>query len=169
MLVRPIFGRLCWLEISLKTNAARPKDEITLRQGVQVVKKIGMSEAAGTMWLWLPRRQQSNPASAAQNEFTLRELEPAARAMGMQIQIMNAGTRREIDAAFETIARERHDALLVGSDTSEGAAPRPSPYIKKIERVQMPNALYHCTADRLRPSGCYGSSAGTSGCAGSSP
>jgi hypothetical protein len=117
MLVRPIFGRLCWLEISLKTNAARPKDEITLRQGVQVVKKIGMSEAAGTMWLWLPRRQQSNPASAAQNEFTLRELEPAARAMGMQIQIMNAGTRREIDAAFETIARERHDALLVGSDT----------------------------------------------------
>jgi len=40
-----------------------------------------------------------------------------ARAMGMQIQIMNARTRREIDAAFETIARERHDALLVGSDT----------------------------------------------------
>jgi len=40
-----------------------------------------------------------------------------ARAMGMQIQIMNAGTRREIDAAFETIAREQHDALLVGSDT----------------------------------------------------
>ena len=30
---------------------------------------------------------------------------------------MNAGTRPEIDAAFETIARARHDALLVGSDT----------------------------------------------------
>jgi hypothetical protein len=29
--------------------------------------------------------------------------------------------------------------------SSEGAAPRPSPYIKKIERVQMPNALYHRT------------------------
>ena len=42
---------------------------------------------------------------------------PAARAMGMQIQIMNARTRREIDAAFQTIARERHDALLVGSDS----------------------------------------------------
>src|SRR6516165_8193055 len=40
-----------------------------------------------------------------------------ARAMGMQIQIMNARTRREIDAAFQTIARERHVALLVGSDT----------------------------------------------------
>jgi hypothetical protein len=51
----------------------------------------------------------------------------------------------------------------------EGAPPRPSPYIKKLERVQMPNALYRRTADRLRPSGCYGSSAGTSGCAGSSP
>ena len=31
------------------------------------------------------------------------------------------------------------------------------PYIKKLERVQMPNALYRRTADRLTPSECYGS------------
>jgi putative ABC transport system substrate-binding protein len=36
-----------------------------------------------------------NPASAAQNEFTLRELEAAARATRVQIQILNAGTRQE--------------------------------------------------------------------------
>src|SRR5262249_56047304 len=53
-----------------------------------------------------------NPASAAQNEFTLRELEPAARAMGVQIQIMNAGTRQEIDAPFETIPPHPHHPLL---------------------------------------------------------
>jgi putative ABC transport system substrate-binding protein len=57
-----------------------------------------------------------NPASAAANEFTLRELEPAARATRVQIQILNAGTRQEIDAAFAVIARERPDALFVGPD-----------------------------------------------------
>jgi putative ABC transport system substrate-binding protein len=35
----------------------------------------------------------------------------------VQIQILNAGTRQEIDAAFEVIARERPDALLVTPDT----------------------------------------------------
>jgi putative tryptophan/tyrosine transport system substrate-binding protein len=58
-----------------------------------------------------------NPASAAQNEFTLRELEGAARATRVQIQILNAGTRQEIDAAFAVIARERPDALFIPSDT----------------------------------------------------
>jgi putative ABC transport system substrate-binding protein len=52
-----------------------------------------------------------NPASAAQNEFTLRELEGAARVTRVQIQILNAGTRQEIDAAFAP------DALFIPSDT----------------------------------------------------
>ena len=36
----------------------------------------------------------------------------AARAMGLQIQVFNASNSREIDAAFETFARERPDALF---------------------------------------------------------
>ncbi len=36
--------------------------------------------------------------------------------MGLQIQVLNASTSREIDAAFATFARERPDALFVGSD-----------------------------------------------------
>ena len=36
--------------------------------------------------------------------------------MGLQIQVLNASTSREIDAAFATLARERPDALFVGSD-----------------------------------------------------
>jgi putative ABC transport system substrate-binding protein len=43
-------------------------------------------------------------------------VEPAARALGLQIQILNASTGREIDAAFATLVGERPDALLVGSD-----------------------------------------------------
>ena len=36
--------------------------------------------------------------------------------MGLQIQIFNAGTSREIDAAFATLVRARPDALFVGGD-----------------------------------------------------
>jgi putative ABC transport system substrate-binding protein len=57
-----------------------------------------------------------NPANATNTETTLRDVEPAARAMGLQIQVLNASTSREIDAAFATIARERPDALFVGND-----------------------------------------------------
>ena len=57
-----------------------------------------------------------NPANAVVAETTLRDVEPAARAMGLQIQVLNASTSREINAAFETFGRERPDALFVGAD-----------------------------------------------------
>ena len=57
-----------------------------------------------------------NPANAANTETTLRDVEAAARAIGLQIQVLNASTSREIDAAFATFVRERPDALFVGSD-----------------------------------------------------
>jgi putative ABC transport system substrate-binding protein len=56
-----------------------------------------------------------NPATPI-TETTLRDVQPAARAMGLQIQVFNASTSREIDAAFATFVRERPDALFVGSD-----------------------------------------------------
>jgi ABC-type uncharacterized transport system substrate-binding protein len=37
--------------------------------------------------------------------------------MGLQIQVLNASTSGEIDAAFATFVRERPDALLVGGDS----------------------------------------------------
>ena len=56
-----------------------------------------------------------NPANAATYESTLGDLEPAARAMRLQIQVLNADTSREIDAAFANLGRERPDALFVGT------------------------------------------------------
>jgi putative tryptophan/tyrosine transport system substrate-binding protein len=47
-------------------------------------------------------------------ETTLRDVEAAARAIGLQIQVFNASTSREINAAFATFVRERPDALFVG-------------------------------------------------------
>jgi len=57
-----------------------------------------------------------NPANANVAESTLREAQKAAPTIGLQIQILNASTIGEIDAAFATLARERPDALLVAGD-----------------------------------------------------
>ena len=57
-----------------------------------------------------------NPANATSTEATLRDVEAAARAMGLQIHVLKASTSREIDAAFATLVRERAEALFVGSD-----------------------------------------------------
>ena len=54
-----------------------------------------------------------NPANATNAETTLRDVQSAARTMGLQIHTLNASNSREIDAAF---ARERPDALFVGND-----------------------------------------------------
>jgi putative tryptophan/tyrosine transport system substrate-binding protein len=54
-----------------------------------------------------------NPAEAAIAASNLRDVETAAHAMRLQIQVLNASTSREIDAAFMSIARERPDALFV--------------------------------------------------------
>ena len=55
-----------------------------------------------------------NPAEATIAEATLRDVEAAARGMGLQIQVVNVSTSREINAAFATLAQERPDALFVG-------------------------------------------------------
>ena len=57
-----------------------------------------------------------NPANAVNTEPTLRDVQSAAGAMGLQIQVLEASTSREINAAFASLGRERPDALFVGPD-----------------------------------------------------
>jgi len=57
-----------------------------------------------------------NPANATTADSTLRDLAPAARAVGLQIMVHKTSTSREIDAAFDTFVRERPDALFVNPD-----------------------------------------------------
>jgi len=54
--------------------------------------------------------------TASPDGFTERLRGFAARAMGLQIQVLNASTSREIDASFATLARERPAAIFVGID-----------------------------------------------------
>jgi putative ABC transport system substrate-binding protein len=58
-----------------------------------------------------------NRAIATNAETTLQDMQEAARTIGLQIQVLDAGTSREIEAAFATLERERADALFVGADS----------------------------------------------------
>ena len=57
-----------------------------------------------------------NPANASVARTTSRDAQGAAPSMGLNIQILNASTIGEIDAAFATLVRERADALFVDGD-----------------------------------------------------
>src|SRR5262249_13860045 len=56
-----------------------------------------------------------SPTNAAVTEATLKDVETAAPAMRLQIQVANADNSREIDAAFATFVRERPDVLFVNT------------------------------------------------------
>jgi putative ABC transport system substrate-binding protein len=57
-----------------------------------------------------------NPANATTTESTLRDVAAAARAIGLQIKVLNASTSQEIEAAFASSMRERSDALFIAAD-----------------------------------------------------
>jgi putative tryptophan/tyrosine transport system substrate-binding protein len=57
-----------------------------------------------------------NPANTTNTEPTLRAVQEAAPTIGLQIQILNATTIGEIDAAFAALARQHCDAMFVGPD-----------------------------------------------------
>jgi putative ABC transport system substrate-binding protein len=58
-----------------------------------------------------------NPANVTNTETTLRDVQSTARSMGLQIQIFNASTSRDINAAFANLVHERPDAVFVGVDS----------------------------------------------------
>jgi putative ABC transport system substrate-binding protein len=58
-----------------------------------------------------------NPATGPTAESTLQQVKQVAQAIGLQIQVHNAGTSREIDEAFAALARERAEALFVAADS----------------------------------------------------
>ena len=57
-----------------------------------------------------------NPANIRNTSAALSDLDLTARARGLQIQVLNASSSREIDATFATLLHERPDALFVTGD-----------------------------------------------------
>jgi putative tryptophan/tyrosine transport system substrate-binding protein len=57
-----------------------------------------------------------NPTTPNLAESIANDMEAAGRALGLQIQTLNASTRDEIDAAFAALAQLRARALVIGGD-----------------------------------------------------
>jgi putative ABC transport system substrate-binding protein len=57
-----------------------------------------------------------NPANATTAEATINDVTEAARALGLQVQVIKATTANEIDAAFAALAGERPDAVFIATD-----------------------------------------------------
>ena len=62
-----------------------------------------------------------NPRNTLIAKSTVRDVQKAAPTMGLHVQILNASTVGEVDAAFAAIVRERADALFVAPDAFFGS------------------------------------------------
>ena len=105
------------VKLGLVSSLARPDGNLT---GVNFFSTETVAKRLGLVHEVVPKAVRIavliNPANAPSAEVMLRDIPPAARALGLQIQVLNAGTSREIDAAFATIARDRADALFIAPD-----------------------------------------------------
>jgi putative ABC transport system substrate-binding protein len=100
--------------LGLVTNLSRPGGNIT---GVNILTSELAGKRLELLRVLVPQAARVavlvNPANVAAIETQLKDIGAAARVIGLQIQIHNANTSAEIDAAFETMSRERPDAVFV--------------------------------------------------------
>ena len=60
-----------------------------------------------------------NPTNPSATDTALPEIREAARALGLQIAVLNASTSREIEAAFATLVRDRDDRIVIWNEGME--------------------------------------------------
>jgi ABC-type uncharacterized transport system substrate-binding protein len=105
------------VRLGLVTSLARPGGNLT---GINFFSSELVAKRLDLLHELLPRAARVavlvNPADAMNTASTLRDGEAAARAIGLQVQVLNASTSPEINAAFENVGRDRPDALFVGSN-----------------------------------------------------
>jgi putative ABC transport system substrate-binding protein len=105
------------IELGLVASLARPGGNAT---GINFFVADIAAKRLGLLHDLVPKAVRIavliNPANASTAEATLRDMPEAARAIGLQIVVLNASTGLEIEAAFATLVRDRADALFVGAD-----------------------------------------------------
>src|SRR5262249_53074694 len=105
------------VKLGLVASLARPGGNAT---GINFVAQEITAKRLGLLHELVPKAARiavlTNPANTATAESTLRDIPDAARAIGLQIQVLNASTSSDIEAAFATLVRDRADALYVAGD-----------------------------------------------------
>ena len=105
------------VQLGLVASLARPGGNVT---GINFFGREVSAKRLRLLHDLLPKAVRVavllNPANVTSAKANLREVGEAARAIGLQIQILKATTIAEINAAFASFARERPDALFLASD-----------------------------------------------------
>jgi putative ABC transport system substrate-binding protein len=105
------------VKLGLVANLARPGGNAT---GINFFVVEAVPKRLGLLRDLVPGAARIaaiiNPGNVASAEPTLQEVQKAATGFGLQIQVLNASTRDEIDTAFAAISRERAEALFVAPD-----------------------------------------------------
>jgi putative tryptophan/tyrosine transport system substrate-binding protein len=105
------------VQLGLVANLARPGGNAT---GINFFVQEVAAKRLRLLHDLLPKAVHiavlANPANAAVETATLREVREAAPVLGLQIQVLKASTVGEIDAAFAALERDRPDAMFVAGD-----------------------------------------------------
>jgi putative ABC transport system substrate-binding protein len=106
------------VQLGLVASLARPGGNAT---GINVFSQEVTAKRLRLLHDLVPKADRIavlvDPANASAAEKQLRDVREAATIMGLQIQILNATTIGEIDAAFAAFVGERPDALFVAGDS----------------------------------------------------
>jgi putative tryptophan/tyrosine transport system substrate-binding protein len=105
------------VKLGLVASLARPGGNAT---GINFLSADITAKRLGLLHDLVPKATRIaalvNPGNASSDEAAQRDLPEAARAIGLQVELLNASTSREIEAAFAAMLRDRADALLVTPD-----------------------------------------------------
>ena len=105
------------VRVGLVASLARPGDNAT---GITFFSAELAAKQLGLLRELVPAATRIavlvNPSDATRAETTARDVEAAARVIGLEIHLLEASTSREIDAALARIARDRTNALFVAAD-----------------------------------------------------
>src|SRR5262249_25907313 len=103
--------------LGLVASLSRPGGNAT---GLNLFRTEGNAKRLGLLHELVPGAVRvallMNPRNLMNTSSTLREVEQAARTLGLQIQAFNASSSLEIDAAFAALRPWRPDALFVAPD-----------------------------------------------------
>jgi putative ABC transport system substrate-binding protein len=105
------------VKLGLVASLARPGGNAT---GVNFFTGELAAKRLGLLHELVPKAVRTavlvNPANTPMAEAALQDVTEAARTIGLQIQLLNASTSGEIEAAFAALVRDRADALYIVPD-----------------------------------------------------
>src|ERR1700738_5210736 len=105
------------VSLGLVTSLARPGGNLT---GINFFHRELLAKQLAILHEMVPQAVRVavfvNPTNVPTIQATEGDAQPAARAMGLQIQLLRVSTSRELDMAFATLARDPPDALFIGTD-----------------------------------------------------